>query len=90
MYNCDIHRMDSQLAEVEIRSGVKQRWKKTDDDYIETRSCHLKEKITQSRSSLWSSIVRRHYLLRLKAKYAGIHVLYIHLHNLTVHNFSLL
>lgn len=64
--------MDSHLAEVEIRSGVKQRWKKTDDDYIETRSCHLKEKITQSRSSLWSSIVRRHYLLRLKAKYAGI------------------
>ncbi len=32
----------------------------------------LKEKTVRIRASLWSSVVKRHYLLLMKEKYAGI------------------
>ena len=32
----------------------------------------LSDKIRRIRTALWSSVVKRHYLLRMKAKYAGI------------------
>ena len=71
MYNCVPYSMDCQLADMELKCGIQKRWKNTDIDYIDTRKAFLKDKLEQSHSCLWSSVVRRHYLLKLKAKYAG-------------------
>ena len=63
--------MDCQLADVERKHGVKKRWLKTDQEYIDARKAFLIEKQTQLHSCLWAAVVKRHYLLCMKAKYAG-------------------
>ena len=60
--------MESQLAEMERRYGIKIRWKPSDEDYIDAKSIQSKIKL---RTSIWACVVKRHYLLRMKAKYAG-------------------
>ena len=65
------YRMESQLIDFEYRVGVKQRWKKTDKDYIAAQRATLLNKKEALHSSLRAAVVRRHYLLNLKAKYAG-------------------
>ncbi len=68
--------LDTHLTEMDRRHGVLARWKPGDKQYEEMRSCLLKENIMRVRATLWSCIVKRHYLLRMKAKYAGIwHIL---------------
>lgn len=42
-----------------------------DPQYIDARCAHLKEKQQQLRSSMWATVTRRQYLLKMKAKYAG-------------------
>ena len=63
--------MESELADFERKRGIKSRWKVTDPEYSDARQCFLKEKQAQLQSCLWTSVTRRHYLLRMKAKYAG-------------------
>ena len=63
--------MESQLTEFERRHNIICRWKSTDPEYDEARQRFLKEKKEQLQSSLWASVVRQHYLLKMKAKYAG-------------------
>ena len=48
------------------------RWKPADQQYEEVRTRLLTDKKNRVHTSLWSSVVKRHYLLRMKAKYAGI------------------
>ena len=60
-----------QPADFEYRVGVKQRWKKTDKDYITAQCATLLNKKEALHSSLRAAVVRRHYLLHLKAKCAG-------------------
>ncbi len=47
------------------------RWNVTDPQYNEVRCTYLKEKQQQLRSSMWAAITKRHYLLKMKARYAG-------------------
>jgi len=41
----------------------------------DARAAHLKEKLQQLKTSMWAVAARREYLLRMKAKYAGMSVL---------------
>ena len=65
-----IYSMDSQLAQLEIKHKIT-RWKQSDPDYV---SAKIEESITSQKliyASLRVSIVKRQFLLKLKAKYAG-------------------
>jgi len=55
--------------------GVTSRWKPADQEYEEIRTQLVTDKKNRVHTSLWSSIVKRHYLLRMKAKYAGINMI---------------
>ena len=63
--------MESQLAEMERRCRIKIRWKPSDEDYIDAKRSFLMEKKNKVHTSIWACVVKRHYLLRMKAKYAG-------------------
>ena len=63
--------MDCQLAEIERKCGVK-RWSRTDPEYVETKQATITEKLKQLQGCLWASVVKRYYLLQMKAKYAGL------------------
>ena len=65
------YRAESQLVNFEYQVGVKQRWKKTDKDYIAAQHATLLNRKEALHSSLRAAVVRWHYLLNLKAKYAG-------------------
>ncbi len=71
MYICN--RLEGQLEQIEKKHGISCRWKPSDSQYENVRMHLLKEKtVLRIHASLWSSVVKRHYLLRMKAKYAGI------------------
>ena len=64
--------MDSQLGEFERRHAITKRWKPTDVEFGEARHAYFIEKQQLLYSSLRTAMVKRQYLLKLKAKYAGI------------------
>ena len=63
--------LDNQLSEMERRHGLATRWKPGDKQYEEMKLSLISENQGHVRSTLWSCVVKRHYLLRMKAKYAG-------------------
>ena len=63
--------MESNLADFDHKRNIKQRWKRTDKEYIDAQSSSFLVKQQSMYSSLRTAIVRRQYLLKLKAKYAG-------------------
>ena len=69
---CVLYSMDCKLADMERRFGVMIRWNTTDKEYMDARQSILLEKQSQLHSCLWATVVKRHYLLQMKAKYAGI------------------
>ena len=48
------------------------RWNTTDKEYVDAKRSTLMEKQSQLHSCLWATVVKRHYLLQMKAKYAGM------------------
>lgn len=62
--------MDSQLAQLEIKHHITQ-WKETDHEYISAKADDSRSSQRLIRTSLRATIVKRQYLLRLKANYAG-------------------
>ncbi len=58
---------------MERKYGISTRWKTSDDQYVEVKMHLLSEKKLRVRNALWSSIVKRHYLLCMKAEYAGMY-----------------
>lgn len=72
-----LHSVENKLADFERRHKIATRWKTTDKEYIDAKSSFLLEKKEQLQTSLWSSIVKRQYLLKMKAKYAGMFCLLI-------------
>jgi len=60
---------------MENKYGITERWTTADCDYSDARAAHLKEKLQQLKTSMWAVAARREYLLRMKAKYAGMSVL---------------
>lgn len=63
--------MDSQLAEYEIKHNVT-RWKQSDPDYVQAKADDFVVSRTIVYESLRVTVVKRHFLLKLKAKYAGM------------------
>ena len=59
--------MDSQLAQLEIKHKIT-RWKQSNPDYV---SAKIEESMKLIYASLRVAIVKRQFLLKLKAKYAG-------------------
>ena len=78
---CVLYSMDCKLADMERRFGVMIRWNTTDKEYTDARRSTLMEKQSQLHSCLWATVVKRHYLLQMKAKYAGIKSLAIYIEN---------
>ena len=56
-----------------MRFGVTSRWKPTDEAYQQEKQALVSEKKTRFRSCLWASVVKRHYLLQMKARYSGMY-----------------
>lgn len=69
------HSMESQLVDMERKYHVVSRWKQSDKDYLDAKVAFFAENKKQLASCLWASVVRRHYLLKMKAKYAGEHTM---------------
>lgn len=60
----------SKLAEMERRFGVIARWTPTDKEFVDVKRSSMSARRDQLHTSLWASVVKRHYLLQMKAKYA--------------------
>ena len=60
--------MESELAQLEIKRGITDRWKETDPEYVSAKAEDTVLSQTLIYSSLRDTIVKRHLL---KAKYAG-------------------
>ena len=67
-----VYSMDCKLADMERRFSIMRRWNTTDKEYVDARRSCLMEKQSQLQSCLWATVVKRYYLLQMKAKYAGI------------------
>ena len=63
--------MESQLGEFEQRYQITQRWKPTDKEFLDARLSYFEEKQRLLHSSMRAATVKRQFLLKLKAKYAG-------------------
>ena len=63
--------MESELAQLEIKRGITDRWKETDPEYVSAKAEDTVLSQTLIYLSLRATIVKRHFLLKLKAKYAG-------------------
>ena len=48
------------------------RWQPTDHVYKEVKEQFCKIKLAQMKRGMWASVVRRRFLLQMKAKYAGM------------------
>lgn len=46
-----------------------------DADYCNAQKEFLMEKHGQLRAYLWATVVKRHYLVQAKAKYAGMYII---------------
>ena len=62
--------MDSQLANLEIKHNV-MRWKQSDTEYISAKRENAIASQKLIYASLRAAVVKRQFLLKLKAKYAG-------------------
>ena len=67
--------LDSKLAGMERKFGISSRWKPHDKDYLAVQMGVLEERKNLTYLSLRSSVIKRHYLLQMKAKYAGSYLL---------------
>lgn len=76
LFGCCVFSMNSQLEQLEEEHDILSRWKPQDKEYEQLRTQLLREKLEQVRAALWSSVIKRHYLLRMKAKYAGMTINY--------------
>ena len=66
-----LYSMEGQLADFERRNEIANRWTVSDKAYVDARKQFLIEQKQQLQASLWSAVVKRQYLLKMKAKYAG-------------------
>lgn len=64
-------RLDKQLSELEHRHKVVSRWHVRGPQYIEAKCAYLRETQQRVCASLWATITRRQFLLKMKAKYGG-------------------
>lgn len=65
-------RLNVKLTELEKLHNIRHRWTTEDVEYLQVKHTFSLEKRVQIAEIMWASSVRRQYLLKLKAKYAGI------------------
>lgn len=65
-------RLDKQLLDMEKRHNLPCRWSQTHSDYKQLCAEFSREKRGHIVEAMWSASSRRQFLLRLKAKYAGV------------------
>ena len=56
---------------MEQKFGVVTRWAPTSKEYLDVGRSSVVGRKNQIHNCLWTSVVKRHYLLQMKAKYAG-------------------
>ena len=56
---------------MEQEHSIYKRWEPSDFEYKETKHGAVAEKQKQLSVAMWTTVVKRQLLLRLKAKYAG-------------------
>ena len=66
------NRLNQRLDILEAECGITQRWDTTHPQYVKCVHSQATEAQQQSKSSLYASVAKRRFLLKLKAKYAGI------------------
>ena len=65
--------VNSQLAEMERKFSITKRWLPCDVEYVQMKGSILTERRNQLHTLLRACVVKRSYLLKMKAKYyAGI------------------
>lgn len=64
--------MERELDKFEQQYQICSRWKPGDEEFAIAQSLFCKEKQDALRHSLWAAVVKRQYLIKLKAKYAGV------------------
>ena len=57
---------------MEQKHNIVRRWEPSDAEYKQVKCSALNEKQKQLCAAMWTAVVKRQMLLRLKAKYAGI------------------
>ena len=84
-----MYRLEKQLLQLEIKHGIIVRWDKNDPQFTAAKQDHLKGKKEQLQTSIWATISKRQYLLKMKAKFAGIiiiRVFYVNnIYTLSIH-----
>ena len=71
------YRLNVRLKELERQYHISQRWSPTDSEYMQVQHSFSIEKQTYVNEALWAASARRQFLLKLKAKYAGIYSYYV-------------
>ena len=74
--NMLFYSMDSQLAQLEIKHHIS-RWTETDPEYISAKADDSRSSQSLIHKSLRATIVKRQFLLKLKAMYAGVLLAYL-------------
>ena len=64
-------RLKKHLSELESKHRITIRWSRNDSQYVEAKRAYLQEMQQTLKASLWATITRRHFLLKMKAKYAA-------------------
>ena len=68
---CYYFRLNTRLHEFEREYHIPHRWGPADHEFVEVQQHFNCEKQSQLAQAMWASSVRRQFLLKLKAKYAG-------------------
>ena len=64
-------RLEEDISMIEDEHKVVKRWESSDFEYSAAKLTVVKEKQKQLSLAMWTAVVKRQMLLRLKAKYAG-------------------
>lgn len=80
-------RLDKQLLDVERSHRIPCRWNQAHPDYKQLSATFSREKRSHLVEAMWAASSRRQFLLKLKAKYAGmLDLLVIKYHNHSINN----
>lgn len=72
-------RIAKKLEDIEKKHSIISRWTPSDKEYCELQQLVAAEKKEQLLRAIWKAAKRRAFLLKLKAKYAGMFVFVCHL-----------
>ena len=67
-----MYRLDKQLFDLEQRHCLPCRWDQSHPDYQQLSATFSREKRSHVVEAMWAASSRRQFLLKLKAKYAGM------------------